>query len=71
MPATFALLGIELPDSIKDFDVTAEYPNRIEAQAALDGLHALGVKGGDIIELEDTTAPISSGETDSDAPAKM
>lgn len=57
MPATFALLGIELPDSVStDFDITAEYRTKAEAHAALDELHALGVKGGEVIELEDTTA---------------
>jgi hypothetical protein len=57
MPATFALLGIELPDSVStDFDITAEYRTKAEAQAALDELQALGVKGGAVIELEDTAA---------------
>jgi hypothetical protein len=61
---TFALLGIEVPESVTtDFDITAEYKTEAEAQAALDELHALGVKGGEVIELEDTNAP-STDESD-------
>lgn len=67
---TFALLGIEVPDSVTtDFDITTEYKTRAAAHVVLDELHALGVKGGEVIELDDTNAPYTD-ESDA-APSTM
>lgn len=53
---TFVIIGIEVPETLKKYSEIDGYSSREEAQLVLDSLHALGVTGGEIIELEDTDA---------------
>ena len=67
----FAITGIKVPEHLARYSEIDEYASRDEAQYVLDSLHAFGVAGGEVIELEDTDLVDKPTEPLPDRASKM